>query len=314
MTSLPTRSSGMRNLAFLLLLPLLSLVSCAGSQYGYSPESSVASLDDVTNGLVNNASRGQDYDGNGDPAANPLAGAFFNDGGNSDIRARSENYFLSGADDDGLADRRSSASGSSGTFENTNGDGLPDRLASSAPKKVRMLVYSGQVRVEVARAEDAAKAFLVQVEAWGGYLQQQAGTTVTVRVPAKHFDEAFAAVRDAGRVLSESRQAKDVTEEFVDLGIRVDNARRSRDRLLEVLKLATEVEDILRVEKELRRLTEEIERMEGRLKFLRDQVTLSTLQAQFQSVAEAPKIRRQRQRSRFDWINRIGADAVMEGF
>ncbi|MFK7739609.1 MAG: hypothetical protein AB8H80_04735 [Planctomycetota bacterium] len=52
------------------------------------------SLDDVTNGLINNASRGQDNGGTGDPAANPLAGAFFNDGGDGDIRARTENYFV----------------------------------------------------------------------------------------------------------------------------------------------------------------------------------------------------------------------------
>jgi len=54
-----------------------------------------ASLDDVTNGLQNNASRGLDNGGTGDPAANPLAGAFFNDGGDGDTRARSENYFAS---------------------------------------------------------------------------------------------------------------------------------------------------------------------------------------------------------------------------
>jgi general secretion pathway protein D len=55
----------------------------------------VVSLDDVTNGLVNNSSRGLDNGGTGDPAANPLAGAFFNDGGDGDVRARSENYFTS---------------------------------------------------------------------------------------------------------------------------------------------------------------------------------------------------------------------------
>ncbi|MFT4514903.1 MAG: hypothetical protein ACI89X_000164 [Planctomycetota bacterium] len=291
MTSLPTPFSGVRILAF-LFLPLLSLASCAGSQYGHAPESSVASLDDVTNGLVNNASRGA------------LSGAYFNDGSDGDLGIRAN----PGLDDFGPRQ----GAGSSNAFEDTNGDGIPDQL--TAPKKVRMLIYSGQVRVEVARAEDAAKAFLAKVDAWGGFLQQQAGTTVTVRIPAKHFDEAFGAVRDAGRVLSESRKARDVTEEFVDLGIRVDNARRSRERLLEVLKLAKEVEDILRVEKELRRLTEEIERMEGRLKFLRDQVSLSTLQAQFQSVAEAPKVMHRRQQSRFGWINRVGASGVMEGF
>lgn len=289
MTSLPTPFSGMRILAFLVLSLLLA--ACAGSSR-FAPEQSVASLDDVTNGLANNASRGA--------ANNPMAGAFFNDGGNGDFRGRTENYLGEAVD----FDAEGAGSGSS----------KPASEPAAKPSKARMLIYSGQVRVEVARAEDAAKAFLAKVEAWGGFLQQQAGTTVTVRIPAEHFDEAFAAVTAAGRVLSESRKARDVTEEFVDLGIRVDNARRSRDRLVEILKVAKEVEDILRVEKELRRLTEEIERMEGRLKFLRDQVAMSTLRAEFQSVAEPPKVRRQRKWSRFGWINKVGANAVMEGF
>lgn len=61
---------------------------------GSGNKGDTVSLDDVTNGLVNNASRGQDNGGTGDPAANPLAGAFFNDGSDGDIRARTENYFL----------------------------------------------------------------------------------------------------------------------------------------------------------------------------------------------------------------------------
>ena len=109
-----------------------------------------------------------------------------------------------------------------------------------------------------------------------------------------------------------SRQAEDVTEEFVYLGIRIDNARKSRDRLLAVLQKADKVEDILKVEAELRRLTEEIERMEGRTKFLADQVALSTLSATFQAMADAPVKKGARQPSRFPWINRIGAERVVE--
>jgi type II secretory pathway component GspD/PulD (secretin) len=57
-----------------------------------NPGDTVA-LDDVTNGLQSNASQGLDNGGTGDPAANPLAGAFYNDGGDGDVRARTENYF-----------------------------------------------------------------------------------------------------------------------------------------------------------------------------------------------------------------------------
>ena len=180
--------------------------------------------------------------------------------------------------------------------------------------KERMLVHRGDVRVEVARPEEAMTSFRDQVVAWGGHLQSQTDQTLVVRVPVQHFEAAFSWVKQAGRVLSESRKADDVTEEFVDLGIRLDNARKARDRLLEILQKADKVEDILKVEAELRRLTEEIERMEGRKKFLADQVALATLSATFQALADAPIKRGARQASRFPWINRIGAERVVEDF
>ncbi len=62
---------------------------------GSGNKGTAATLDDVTNGLQNNASRGLDNGGTGDPAANPLAGMFFNDGGDGDARGRTENYFNS---------------------------------------------------------------------------------------------------------------------------------------------------------------------------------------------------------------------------
>jgi type II secretory pathway component GspD/PulD (secretin) len=63
---------------------------------GSGNKGDTVSLDDVTNGLNNNASRGFDNGGTGDPAANPLSGAFYNDGGDGDVRARSENFFTTG--------------------------------------------------------------------------------------------------------------------------------------------------------------------------------------------------------------------------
>ncbi len=60
---------------------------------GSGSKGTVAQLDDVTNGLNDNASRGLDNSGTQDPAASPIAGAFYNDGGDGDVRARSENFF-----------------------------------------------------------------------------------------------------------------------------------------------------------------------------------------------------------------------------
>jgi hypothetical protein len=182
------------------------------------------------------------------------------------------------------------------------------------PAVERLLIYRGEVRVEVARPDDAAREWLARVKEWGGYLHSQVGNTLTVRVPAARLDDAFAAARGLGRVLAEGRQANDVTEEFVDLGLRIDTAKKARERLLEVLQKAEKIEDILKVEAELRRLTDEIERMEGRRKFLADQVAMATLQATFQPTTAPPPVKKSRQRSRFAWVNRVGAETIMGDF
>jgi len=191
-------------------------------------------------------------------------------------------------------------------------DGEPRHGPSEPTVQERMLIQRGYVHVEVGRPEDSAREFLVKVQAAGGYLQQQVGTTLTVRLPAAAFDATFAAVKAMGRVLAEQRQADDVTEEFVDLGIRLDTARKARDRLLEILQKAEKVEDILKVEAELRRLTEEIERMEGRKKFLADQVAMATLRATFAAPEAGPSTFRARMRSPFWWIEEAGPEALLE--
>lgn len=190
----------------------------------------------------------------------------------------------------------------------------PKADANQPASAERLLIYRGQVRVEVAKPDDVIATFRAQVVAWGGHLQQQSDRTLVVRVPASRFEEAFAWVRSQGRVLGESRRTDDVTEEFIDLGIRLDTARKARDRLLEVLQKADKIEDVLKVEAELRRLTEEIERMEGRQKLLADQVALATLEATFQPIADVPMAKRTRQPSRFGWINAVGAERLMEDF
>lgn len=202
----------------------------------------------------------------------------------------------------------------SGTFQDTNDDGLPDQRLPPTASTDRLMVYQGAMTIEVARPDDAIAAFLSKVQQWGGYLGARQDRQLTVRVPAAQFDAAMAALRGLGRVLSESQQADDVTKQYTDLGIRLDNARKGRERLLQLLEKAQKVEDMLAIEKELRRLTEEIERMEGELKFLADQVAMATLQATFQSVAAADPDQRRPQPSRFDWINQVGVRAVREDF
>jgi hypothetical protein len=72
--------------------------------------------------------------------------------------------------------------------------------------------------------------------------------------------------------------AEDVGEEYVDITARVENAHRLEARIIELLANRTgKLQDVLSVEHELARVREEIERYEGRLRYLRSRSAVSTL-------------------------------------
>lgn len=212
-----------------------------------------------------------------------------------------DDFYLGGARREALAEGLASA------------EPRATAATGEVPARDRLMIWRGTLGVAVARVDDSIERFLGDVQAWGGYLAQRVDTSVTCRVPAPRFDEAVAAVRRYGRVTHERIQAQDVTKEHLDLGIRLDNARRARDRLLALLEKATEVKDVLEIEGALRRLTEEIERMEGELKYLDDQVAMATLTVEFHAVASSID-RPRAEASRFGWINRVGVEHVRRGF
>jgi hypothetical protein len=183
----------------------------------------------------------------------------------------------------------------------------------------RLMIYKGQATVLVPTVDVAAQKLIERVEALGGYVEGQNGdtasntTTVTMRVPAEHFFTVRKELGTYGQVLNDSVNAEDVTKAVFDLEIRLDNATQARARLIELLKNAQKMEDILAIETEVRRLTDEIESMKGQLRFYKDQIAFSTLTVSFYSNAPPPTTNT-RTYSRFDWINRVGPERVLNEF
>jgi uncharacterized protein DUF4349 len=107
---------------------------------------------------------------------------------------------------------------------------------------------------------------------------QPHSATLEVRMPAARFDDALAALRPLGNVESVNVSTADVGEEYVDVNARMDNARKLEERLIGLLATRTgKLRDVLDVERELSRVREEIERYEGRLRYLRTRAAVSTI-------------------------------------
>ncbi len=190
----------------------------------------------------------------------------------------------------------------------------------AAPNAMRLMIYTGQATVLVAGIEVAVNKITAEVQAHGGYVENQNGDTnsntanITYRIPAEHFFAIKKNLANYGQVLSDSVQAQDVTKQVFDIELRLENATQSRARLMELLKQAQKMEDILAIEAEIRRLTDEIESMKGQLRYYKDQISFSTLSVSLMSNAPPPTSGPRRERSRFDWINSVGPEAVLNDF
>ena len=199
----------------------------------------------------------------------------------------------------GMAARRGRAEGRVGSYQ------PPSPAASVAPPAYAeqaqvtsqlpqmpatgMIIRNGAVTVQVdslERAIDAVRALATSVGGFLGNVSMQTGerqvrsATMELKVPAARFDSVMTGMPVFGKVEHSSATAEDVGEEFVDISARVANARRLESRLVNLLATRTgKLEDVLAVERELARVRQEIERYEGRIRYLATRVATSTIVA-----------------------------------
>ena len=150
-----------------------------------------------------------------------------------------------------------------------------------------MVIRTGTTSIRIDSLEPALANVRGLAGRVGGYVANtmvQAGTTqyrqamLEVKVPAARFDDLVDGLGLLGKVESVNVTAEDVGEEFVDVSARVTNSRRLETRLIDLLGTRTgRLQDVLAVERELARVREEIERYEGRLRYLRSRAAMSTL-------------------------------------
>jgi hypothetical protein len=191
----------------------------------------------------------------------------------------------------------------------------PKTASGDSQTEKRLVIYTAQFSILVGSVADSMKDLLQKIEKWNGYVQTADLQRVTFRVPAANFNRVVEEISQLGVVTNKQVQAQDVTRQYMDLQLRIEVAETSRKRLLALLEEADKTEDLLKIENEIRRLTEEIERLKGELRTVADQVVYSTIAVDLTAkAAEAKPARPRGGRSYFAWINQIGAEHVIRTF
>lgn len=151
----------------------------------------------------------------------------------------------------------------------------------------RMIIKTGSMSIE-SDSFNEAEAKIKNISAkYAGYTTNSAATvnvnnkkqgSVTIRVPSDKFDALIADISQTGKVMNQNISGNDVTEEFMDADARLKTQRELESRLLKLLSEKTaKLTDVVEVETKLAGVRENIERIEGRIKFLKDQTAYSTL-------------------------------------
>ena len=156
----------------------------------------------------------------------------------------------------------------------------PDATAS-------MLIRTATASIEVDSLEVAIEHTKRLAARVGGFVANssvEAGAnrvrsaTLEVKLPPQRFDQGLAGLEPIGKLEHVDVEAQDVGEEFVDVTARMENARRLERRLIDLLATRTgKLKDVLDVEQSLARVREEIERYEGRIRYLQRHTAMSTL-------------------------------------
>lgn len=162
----------------------------------------------------------------------------------------------------------------------------PELESKKGTNTERKLIKEGQVEFESENLKEARNRVLQAIEKSNGYASSdkeyknsyEISNTITIRIPAENFDNLLTEItKGVKRFDRKEISIKDVTEEFLDIEARLKTKKQLENRYLEILKKANTVTEILEVERQVGELRSDIESTEGRLKFLQNKVSFSTL-------------------------------------
>ena len=154
----------------------------------------------------------------------------------------------------------------------------------------RKLIKEGRVEFETGNLNSTRKTIFEAVKKYKGYVSSdqefkspgRKSNTVIIRVPADNFDNLLSdATQGIEKFDSKEINVKDVTEEFLDIQARLKTKKELEQRYIDLLKQAKNVTEMMEIEKQIGQLRSEIESIEGRLKYLNDRVSFSTLTMTF---------------------------------
>lgn len=154
------------------------------------------------------------------------------------------------------------------------------------PSQAKKIIKDGSLQIKVENLKSVKKTVDSLIKFHDAYYANESFHTnkwkssfeLKIRIPSKNFEKFITALENGnGELQKRELDARDVTEQFIDLEVRLSNKKAYLQRYNELLNRANTVKEILEIQEKSRWIEEEIEIATGRLNYLRNQVAFSTI-------------------------------------
>ena len=152
----------------------------------------------------------------------------------------------------------------------------------SSYQKNRKIIYNSKLDLIVEEPDSVYKEIAKIAKRFSGYVKNSGNNYVSIRVKSENLSDAITQIALLGKIKQKELYSQDVTEQFRDNEISLDNAEKSRKRYIELLQKAQNVEEILAIEKELERLNKEIAILKSKINNLKTLTDFSTITVYYQ--------------------------------
>lgn len=149
--------------------------------------------------------------------------------------------------------------------------------AGQSVESDRLVIAEATIELQSLQPDTVHARVIDMAFVYGGYVLSSEDGSTAIRIPASSFKDAIREIEKLGEVTAEKITGQDVTESFRDLQTRLDNTQKTRQRYLSLLDMAKNIEEVLMLEKELERLSREIETYKGKIERLEHLVEYCTI-------------------------------------
>ncbi|MFA6237982.1 MAG: DUF4349 domain-containing protein [Bacteriovorax sp.] len=176
--------------------------------------------------------------------------------------------------------------GSSGGAEGGDGGGLMSSAEAGEPVVKAKIIKTARINLSTDKLDEGKKIIAQILPEFKAYtINEEEGKdlsslhlSMTIRVPADQFDALVSKIISSGFIIdNKSTQMSDVTEQYIDVEVRLKNKKILIEKYTALLSKSQKIADTLEINRQLESTTAEYEALEGQMKYLNNQIALSTV-------------------------------------